>query len=224
MMTIRTAWLLLTICAMGAAEDRATRFASVRISVFDSFGQELRDCSVLYFIEGLHVTEFGTVNSDERWDHAAQFSGLSGRGIPFGIYRLTTTCGDDDFRGSEWVQVRAPEVEVMLAFWPHKGDYQTGSDPRLTVSYGGGTRGGALWAKAVGVFVDRAETVRLDPSTGKARFFSLLPARYLVLILEEGRLRCASQVDLLDTPAALEVKADCGFVSASNARQAGAAK
>lgn len=218
-MTVRTLCLLLIWSAIGRAQAAPPDLATVAITPLDSFGRVQSNCRVQFFVQAEHVAESGGGRGTE-WDYATRFDGLVGRGVPFGRYYTAVTCDPGSWGGGDWVSVSARETFLVLAFWHHKGDYHTGSEPRLTVSYSANGVAKVPWAKVVGAYLDFAETARVDPATGKAGFYYLSPGKYLLLILEEEKVTCVKELDFLHSPAAIDLGPGCAVESLANVRTA----
>jgi hypothetical protein len=50
------------------------------------------------------------------------------------------------------------------------------------------------WAKIVGVYIDKAEEAQIDPNSRTAGFFSIVPGKYLALLLDGEKLLCTKQI------------------------------
>ena len=218
MTLLRGTTLLLASAVVGYTATQPFGPATVTINVFDTFGHAEPGCKVLNFVEAEHVADLGMEHNAE-WDHASRFDGQVGHKVPAGLYYANVTCGSRDCGGGAYVNVRAPETSLMIACGHIKGDYHTGLEPRLTVSYT--LADGAPpppWAKLVGVYSEHSETARLDPRTGKAGWYNIVPGRYLLLLFQEAQTVCVKEIDFLKSPAAIRLGSGCSVESTSNAR------
>lgn len=213
----RMIWLALIPVVAACAQVELKSTASVKLTVFDTFGQRTPGCTVIAFIEADHVAEIGRGHEGD-WDRASLFDGLVGHEVPVGRYRAAVRCDPGDWRADDWVEVRAPISNIMLVMWRHKGDYHTGVGPRLIVSSAGGGNASRRWAKVAGVYSGGAETAEFDPGTATAEFYNLIPGRYLLLILEEAKTVCATEIDFLDAPASIRLGPGCRAESVSGIR------
>src|ERR1700690_1889077 len=191
--------------------------ATVTITVFDTFGHAEPGCKVRGFGDGEHVAEIGSEHQAE-WDYASQFDGLVGHKVPSGLYDAAVTCGHHDCGGSAYAVGREPETSLMIACGHIKEDYHTGLKPRLTVSYTAAGGAPPPWAKLVGVYSEESETAKLDPRTGRAGWYNIVPGRYLLILLRESQTVCVKEIDFLESPAEIRLGSGCSVESTSNAR------
>ena len=104
------------------------------------------------------------------------------------------------------VAVERPDQFLVLASWLSIGDYVTRPDPRLMISVKTDQElSSGAWIKLVGIYLDKYEIDRIEPSTRTARFYDLVPGRYFILLLTKGGVACAKQVDFLKAPAKLQL-------------------
>lgn len=177
-----------------------SKLSKVMLSAVDSFGGKRDSCQ---------VSQFKRLDFPRGGDYSHRFSGLSGTDIPYGFkYEVYIRCDDKSVSGPFFMTVSRENKFEVLASWLNVGDYVTGPDPRLTVvvhSKQGSRLEGTLWIKVVGVFVNKIEVDRIDPQLQSAKFYEIVPGRYLLLLLSGGKVMCTQQIDFLDAPARLEL-------------------
>jgi hypothetical protein len=188
-------------CAPSKASGPSKMAETVTIRFVDHFGAAWQNC---------HVEEFtSTIGSDLGSDYANRFQGLMGRNIPFSIsYRLVLRCPKVAYPSSPFfVDVFSDHTFIVVSSWMHRGDYQTGLDPRLTVSVArpASERAGQAWVRVVGAYVDYLASDGVDPQSGDARFDWPAPGTYMVLLLTPEKLVCAKEIELLEPHGKLEL-------------------
>lgn len=174
------------------------KFATVTLNVLDSFGLRRPDCS---------VAEFVLQDDDGNLDFRDHFTHLVGRDIPYGSsYRVRVKCADDSTQGPFLISVtRANEFRVLGA-WLHRGDYVTAT-PRLKifVARNHTEQSHDSWVDLVGVYLHTSHTDSIDPDSGEAAFYNIVPGRYIVLLLNGEKLTCLKQIDFVEVPARLQL-------------------
>jgi hypothetical protein len=173
---------------------------TVTIRFVDHFGVPWQDC---------HVEEFTPADVGGGPDFASRFHGLIGHNIPFGDdCRLVLKCAKAGPFFPFFVAVGRERTFLVVSSWEHAGDYETGLAPRLTVSVVPRPRGGTgqAWVKVLGVYINHSESDGVDQRTGDARFYSILPGTYMVLLLTPEKLVCAKEIELLDAFGRLELE------------------
>jgi hypothetical protein len=180
--------------------------ATVTLTYFDSFGHSAGDCE---------VKEFTSFNEGDATDYGRYFTAMVGKNIPFGkSYRVTLSCDQRGMFGPLWASVEKPDQLIILSsFWAHGdgsrgGDYNTGFDPRLTISVTpikDTHLSGRLWMKLMGVYMNQTELAHVDPKSGSAQFFMVFPGRFVLLVLDDNKLVCTKQMDLLSGDATLKI-------------------
>jgi hypothetical protein len=175
---------------------------TVTIRFVDYFGAPWPDC---------HVEEFtSTFGKDVGSDYASRFRGLTGRNIPFNLgYRVVVQCAKPDYPSFPFsVDVTRDRAFIVVSDWMHRGDYETGSDPRLAVSVvPRPPEVGQAWVKLLGVYMDHSASDGVDPETGEARFhWMIVPGTYMVLLFTPDKLVCAKEIELLEPHGRLELE------------------
>ncbi len=177
-----------------------SRFSRCCYLISDSFGYEQSDC---------RVREFVSLENEKNSNYASHFSGLQGRMVPYGpIYRVDVKCSDGRGGGTFLVAVERANAFLVLASWLNVGDYVTGPMPRLTISVNAKrepalTRG--AWIKLVGLYLNQTEVDKLDGGSHVARFYDVVPGRYIMFLFAADGLVCTKQVDLVKAPTDLNL-------------------
>jgi hypothetical protein len=177
---------------------------TVTVRFVNYFGVPWPDC---------HVEEFtSTLGSDVGTDYAGRFHGLTGRNIPFNLgYRLVLECAKPGYPSFPLsVDVTRHRTFIVVSSWMHRGDYETGLGPRLTVSVVPRPPEviGQAWVKLLGVYMDHSASDGVDPETGEARFhWMIVPGTYMVLLFTPEKLVCAKEIELLEPHGRLELAA-----------------
>ena len=209
------------VAALAPTVAFAQQTARVTLAAVDSFGNRPAGCHVKYFANDYDPT--GKKNPDPR-DFSEQFSPLIGRDIPFDLYSVVVQCAGK-YRWSAQIWIRHPETFFVVPTTQRRGDYHTGLTPRLTVSIervaASKTRAdNTRWITMSGLFWDLHETDQVDPLYRVAQFYDIVPGRYLLQVVEPGRLVCKQQIDFLEAGASLVLVDDdpCTVKSAESAR------
>lgn len=189
-------FLLFQANAVDASTER--KFATVNIVALDSYGKPQKECGVTRF-----VLKDDGVNSDlSNIDYADHFKGLTGTDIPFALdYRINLQCGGERASATFSVAVTRPDQTLVLAFWPHFGDYVTTLEPRLVVTVDGRKEGHNSEFDRVdvlGVFVIYRASASLGRSSNQSSFFDLEPGTYFVSVVVAGKLACTEKIDITD--------------------------
>jgi hypothetical protein len=203
-MKISSALLLTLISWLWSAPNLATgpqkMAETVTIHFVNHFGVPWQDC---------HVEEFASTIGDDGSDYASRFHGLTARNIPFNrSYRLVLECTKVGYPSFPfYVDVLRDRTFIVVSSWLHRGDYQTGLGPRLTVSLARpqSERAAQAWVKVVGVYIDYLHSEGVDQQSGEAGFDWIVPGTYMVLLLTPEKLVCAKQIDLLEPHGRLEL-------------------
>jgi hypothetical protein len=172
--------------------DTDPNIGTVILSVLDSFGRPRLDC---------HVTQFSSHAPYEKAEFRARFAKYVAEKIPYATYKLSLRCDDGTPLGPAYVVVSRPQVFVVIGEWRNMGDWVTGPAPRLSVrvdTEAGTHLSDRAWVKVVGVYVDSAEVDRINPQTNAAGFYSIVPGRYLVMVLDDDKIVCAKAVEFLE--------------------------
>jgi hypothetical protein len=172
---------------------------TVTIRYVDHFGKPWTGC---------HVQEFSFSQGASHADYASHFDGMTGHNIPFSPeYKVRLDCTGRVLNGPFYVSVTRPRQLILISVWSHVGDYHTGLGPRLTVRVAVPAleRPHQTWVEITGVFLHFYEIDSVDPESHEARFYDLLPGRYLVLLVTGGKVACVKQIDFLEPGAQLEL-------------------
>jgi hypothetical protein len=175
---------------------------TVTIRLVDYFGVPWPNC---------HVAEFtSTLGRNVGSDYAGRFRGLTGRDIPINVgYRLVLQCAKPDYPSPPFsVDVTRDRTLIVVSSWMHRGDYETGLGPRLTVSVvPRPPEVGQAWVRLLGVYMEHSASDGVDPQTGEAQFhWMVVPGTYMVLLLTPEKLVCAKEIQLLEPHGRLELQ------------------
>jgi len=208
---MKSFWLFALILLIGhdapslSLDAPAQRSATVTVVVLDSRGHPQAGCKVLAFAR----LNDGTNKDIAKTDYKDKFDGLIGRNIPFGYrYQVDIRCGEEGVRGTFLASVERADQFIVLSGWTNLGDYVTGPVPRLEVFVRReSTRQieHKTWVKLVGLYLDTSEIDEVHPQTQSASFFSIVPGRYFLLVVDGESLACAKQIDFLESHAQLEL-------------------
>lgn len=181
---------LLFLFHLAAVQDSKVvrhQFGAVTVSAVDSFGRPRADCK---------VAEFRSMD-DEEVDYVDRFDGLTGHDIPVGhSYRIHLRCADAESAGPFFALVNRQDAFLVLGAWLNRGDYETGSTPRLTVNVDQARSqiSSEAWVKIIGIYTSVSEADRIDSQTHSARFYDPQPGRYLLLLLDGEKVVCTKQI------------------------------
>lgn len=186
-----------TFCIQSAPQQKAS---TVTLRVLDSFGKPQSDC---------HLREFVLLDEGRGRDYLDHFTGTVGRDIPYGLtYRAHVKCADQRAGGTFLVSVGRSDEFLVLASWLNLGDYVTGPEARLTVAVRPTqetelTNG--AWIKLVGAYVDRTEVDKINSESHTARFYHVVPGKYLMMLFIGDRVICTKQIEFVAASANLEL-------------------
>ena len=173
---------------------------TVTIRYVDEFGKPWAGC---------RVREFSFSQNETHLDFAGRFDGMVGQDIPLSAdyYEVRLACPGALVDGPFYVSVMNPHASVLLSAWNHRGDYQTGLGPRLTVhvSVQPPEALDQAWVKITGVYLDRHEVAGVDPDSGDARMFDIVPGTYVVLLLNGRKIDCVNTIEFLKPGARLQL-------------------
>ena len=193
--TIHSAVMILLVAfLLQAGQQPPQQFATVRLKVLDSYGQQRFAC---------RVVSFRQQKPEGNAEYRDSFDGLVGSKIPFAFgisYSVLVDCADGSRASYPFVYVTHSEELLVLVSWTPRGDYVTGPEPRLAVSVNVDSRmrlTDQTWIKAVGVYTNDWEVAQVDPRRFQAGLFSIVPGRYLVLLLDGEKLICTQQIRFL---------------------------
>ena len=200
--TVLVAFWGAVCCGGWLGETPTTASASIIIRYVDEFGRPWVGC---------HITEFSYSQGETHLDLRTHFDGMVGRNIPLSddYYAVRLSCPGALSDGPFYVSVRHTHEFVVISAWNHKGDYHTGLGPRLTVHVAqrSAERGDETWVKITGVYLDFHETDGVHRDSHEARFYQIVPGRYLVLLLTGSKVACTKGIDFLEAGAQLELAA-----------------
>jgi len=147
--------------------------------------------------------------------------GKAFRTIP---YTVTVRCAGG-YRGSKRALIHHPESSVVVTVTRHRGDHYTGESPRLAITFETPDvpkrkAEKQRWVTLAGLFLDYRESSQIDARDQLARFYDVIPGRYLLQVIEPQRLICTRQIDFLEAGASLLLSGDgsCTVRSAKSAR------
>lgn len=190
---------------LAAFDHQDRKIATVTLTILDSRGNRQTKCRLLAFT----LLSDGGNTDIANTDYQDRFLGLVGTNIPFGYrYEINIRCGDAGVRGTFLASVERPDQFIVLSGWPNLGDYVTGPDPRLKVTIHGlpdGRMEPKTWVKLSGVYLDVSEVDKVHEGTDSADFFSVVPGKYMLLVLKGQYVTCARQIDFLEAHAQLDV-------------------
>jgi hypothetical protein len=196
------------------SSDRENAQSIVTLSMIDSFGRTVQDCSVKEFVSWGSGDHAGA-------DYANRFQGLVAKDIPYDFrYRIVLHCVNQGQFGPYWISVDRPSQFISFGAWLHQGDYNTGGAARLTISVDSGLNSPPL-VKMIAVYLDTQETETLNPKSGSASFYDVVPGSYLVLVISGGRVVCTHDIDILGPGASFKLSVSpqgCDVANPSNVR------
>ena len=177
---------------LGGQDISREQYATVSLKILDSYGHQRPGC---------HVTKFRRKKTQGGADYQGSFSGLVGSKIPSGFgltYDVLVYCTDGSHASNPFVAVTRSEEFIVLVGWVPDGDYVTGPDPRLKIKVDADSAANIAdhaWIKAVGVYMDDSEVAQIDSQSHSAGLFSIVPGRYLILLLNGEKVICTQQIN-----------------------------
>jgi len=180
-------------CVMIAGEQIPRKqYATVKLKILDSYGRSRQGC---------RVTEFHLHKPEGDAEYRGSFDALVASKIPFGnTYSVLVKCADGSIASYPYVGVTHSEQLLVLVSWIPDEDYVTGPEPRLAIAVSTDSKSRLsdhAWVKAVGVYADGTEVAQVDPVTGVAGLYSIVPGRIIILILDGEKLICTQQINFL---------------------------
>jgi len=153
------------------------------------FGELLKGCAV----EGFRST---AVVIGEPRDHAREFDGLAGKGIPLGEYDASVRCGDSVLH--EHVVLDSAD-QLSLVVRTERILISDHVKPRLVIAVERIKNSAETWRiEFVGLYNRKRYTSGFEPNSGEASVTDPETGSYFVSVESSGGYSCGRQIDLME--------------------------